>query len=116
MRSWCRPQNSAQRPLKVPIWVGVKVNSFGRPGRALRMNRNSGTKNSCTTSRDSRRCVDRLADRHRHHRLLGEPLAGDEEALVQVVEGPLPLEALDAQVDSRVGVAVLHLGEGLLAE
>jgi len=58
--------------------------------------------------------VDGRADRQRDDRHLGERPARHEEALVEVVEGPLPLEAVDAQLDGRVWLPALHVGQGLL--
>ena len=116
MRSWCKPQNSAQRPAEGADPGRRKGELVGPAGQGVAHEQELGHEELVHHVAGLEAHVDRLPDRHGHHRLLGERLAGDVEALVDVVEGPLPLEALDAQLDGRVGVALLDLGEGLLAE
>src|SRR6266545_1312814 len=60
--------------------------------------------------------VDGLVDRDFHDGRLDERLAALHQALVDVVEGPLPLEGVDVDDHARIFLAVLHVAEGLLPE
>ena len=106
------PHSSAQRPTYSPSLLIVTSKVLARPGMTSRLNRNAGTQNEWMTSGEVsvKRIVVSVGSTS-HRRLTGD--ARDRDAVVGVVEGPVPLEADDADVDLG---AALVLGRQLVDE